>query len=173
MNGSKWNRKLHRWMSILVALPLLLVILTGILLQFKKEADWIQPPAQRGSTNAPSIPFDQVLEAVMAVPEAQVSGWKDIDRIDVRPDKGILKVQARNSWEIQVDAGTGEILQTAYRRSDLIESLHDGSFFHDKAKLWVFFPAALIFLCLWGTGVYLFFLPYLKRRRNARQNGGS
>ena len=54
----------------------------------------------------------------------------------------------------------------AYRRSDLIESLHDGSFFGgDFAKLGVFLPTALVLCVLWGTGIYLFFLPYMVRRR--------
>jgi hypothetical protein len=153
-------------MAVVLALPLLLILATGILLQFKKVSDWIQPPVQKGSATVPSISFERVLEAVKEIPEAEIRGWSDIDRIDVRPGKGMMKVQARNSWEIQVDAGSGKILQKAYRRSDLIESLHDGSFFHEKAKLWFFFPAALVFLCLWGTGIYLFFVPYLKRRLN-------
>ena len=51
----------------------------------------------------------------------------------------------------------------AYRRSDLIESLHDGSWFHDRAKLWVFLPTAAVVLMLWGTGIYLFFLPLAVR----------
>jgi hypothetical protein len=72
---------------------------------------------------------------------------------------------------VQVDLQTGEVLQVAYRRSDLIESLHDGSWFHDRAKLWVFLPVAVVVLGLWGTGIYLFFLPYAVRRsRRATHN---
>ena len=78
---------------------------------------------------------------------------------------GIVKVRAKNSWEIQLDTQTGEILQVAVRRSDLIESLHDGSYFHEHAKLWVFFPTGLMLLILVLTGLHLFFLPYLARRR--------
>lgn len=90
--------------------------------------------------------------------------WDDVDRLDVRPSKGVVKVRARSGWEVQVDAKTGEVLQAAVRRSDLIESLHDGSFFHEKVKLWIFLPAGLILAGLWGTGIYLFFLPLWKRR---------
>ena len=81
------------------------------------------------------------------------------------PGRGIVKVQACNRTEVQVDLQTAEVLQVAYRRSDLIESLHDGSFFHDRVKLWIFLPVALLLLGLWVTGVYLFVLPYLARRR--------
>ncbi len=92
-----------------------------------------------------------------------MEGWKDVDRLDVRPGQGVIKVQCKNRWEVQVDAASGEVLQVEYRRSDLIESLHDGSFFSDPAKLWVFLPCAVVVLGLWVTGVYLFCLPWAVR----------
>ena len=77
----------------------------------------------------------------------------------------MLKIRSLNQWEIQIDAATAEILQVAYRRSDLIETIHDGSFFHDNIKLWIFFPTAIILFTMWLTGSYLFVLPVLARRR--------
>ena len=41
-----------------------------------------------------------------------------------------MKVRAKNNWEIQLDLEKGTILKTAFRRSDIIEQLHDGSWFH-------------------------------------------
>lgn len=169
VNWRVWSRKCHRWGAILVALPFLLVILTGLLLQLKKEWAWVQPPTARGKGKEPTVSLDALLRAVRSVPEAEVSGWPDVDRIDVQPGRGIAKVQARNRWEVQVDLQTAEVLQVAYRRSDLIESLHDGSWFHDRAKLWVFLPTAVVVLGLWVTGVYLFFLPYAVRWSRPRK----
>ena len=171
MKVAKLNRVVHRWGSLLVAVPVLVVILTGLLLLLKKEFAWIQPPTQRGASEELALSFDEILKICKSVPEARIATWADIDRLDVRPAKGMLKVRATNSWEIQLDAGTGEVLQVAYRRSDLIEILHDGSFFHDKVKLFVFLPSAVVLLILWGTGIYLFLLPYLLRgkwRRTAK-----
>lgn len=91
--------------------------------------------------------------------------WDDIHRMNVRPDRGIIKVTARNRWEVQVGAARGTVLQVAYRRSDLIESIHDGSWFHDAAKLWIFLPSGALLLFLLITGIYLFFIPYLARSR--------
>ncbi len=91
-----------------------------------------------------------------------------MDRLDVRPGRGVVKVRAKNRWEVQIDAVTGEVLQVAYRRSDFIESLHDGSFFGHFTKHWIFLPTAIILFVLWGTGIYLFLLPYLVKRRRAR-----
>jgi len=164
----QFNRVIHRWSSILVAVPVLVVILSGLLLLLKKEVNWIQPPSQRGSSKEFVLGFDQVLDIAKTVPEAGIEGWEDINRLDVRPSKGMLKVRAENRWEIQIDTQSGEILQVAYRRSDLIESLHDGSFFHDKVRLWIFLPSAVVLLGLWLTGLYLFILYLYLGRRGRR-----
>ena len=129
MKLSKANRLVHHWMSIVIAVPLSIVIGSGILLLLKKDFDWIQPSTQKGSGTELSLSFDSVLAIAQRVPEAEIEGWKDVDRVDVRPGQGMLKVRANNRWEIQIDTQSGEVLQVAYRRSDLIESIHDGIFF--------------------------------------------
>jgi uncharacterized iron-regulated membrane protein len=163
---TKLNRKIHHWASIAVAIPLAVVLVTGVLLLLKKEFAWIQPSIVKGEQKGVSLEFDRILAVARTMPEAGIESWTDIDRLDVRPDKGMLKVRAKNNWEIQIDANTGKVLQVAYRRSDLIESIHDGSFFGDYAKLWVFLPAALIVIGLWITGIVLFFqLHKVKRKK--------
>lgn len=164
-NPRVWNRNLHRWLALGIALPFLVVITSGILLQLKKQLDWVQPPEQSTAARAPTVSFDQLLSAARSVPAAGVDDWGDVDRIDVRPAKGLVKVTSMSRWELQIDIATGEVLQSAYRRSDLIESLHDGSWFHAKVKLWIFLPTAFGVLALWVTGIYLFVLPHLARKR--------
>ncbi|MBX3399059.1 MAG: PepSY domain-containing protein [Gemmataceae bacterium] len=165
VNARVLMRKGHRWGAIVVAVPFLVVIATGILLQLKKEIPWVQPPTQRGAGKAPAIAFDAILAAARSIPEAGIEGWGDIDRIDVQPSRGLAKVTSKTRWEVQVDLKTGDVLHSAYRRSDLIESLHDGSWFHDAAKLYVFLPVAVVVFGLWATGIYLFFLPIAVRWR--------
>jgi hypothetical protein len=81
----------------------------------------------------------------------------------------VVKVRAKNRWEIQIDSTGGEVLQVAVRRSDLIESIHDGSFFHESFKLWVFLPSALLLVGVWGTGLYIFLFPYLSRHNRKKK----
>ena len=163
------NRRLHRWGAIAVALPFLVVIATGLLLQLKKQFDFVQPPEQKGASveAATSLTLPQILAQVQQVPEAGIRTWADIDRVDIRPSKNMMKVVSMTRWEVQLDLATAEVLQVAYRRSDLIESIHDGSFFHPLAKLGVFFPAGVIVFGLWLTGMYLWLLPYWTKRRTA------
>ncbi len=153
-------RKLHYWGSVVIALPIAVIICTGVLLQLKKEITWIQPKEIKTQARDFAITGDQILRAAMAAPALKVRSWDDIARIDIRPDRGLVKVSAQNHWEIQLHSATGETLQVAYRRSDLIESIHDGSWFHDSAKLWIFLPGGVLLFGLWLTGMYLFVLPY-------------
>jgi uncharacterized iron-regulated membrane protein len=163
---NKWTRKLHRWGALLTFVPLLLVIMTGLLLQVKKQAPWVQPPTLKGSVNAPVVEWSKLLENCQLDPKAGIKSWADISRLDVQPAKGVVKVQTSSHWELQLDLADGRILSSAYRRSDWIEQLHDGSFFGDWAKLWLFLPNGLILLGLWVTGAYLWYLPiYAKQKK--------
>lgn len=121
---------------------------------------------QKGSGSQLSISFDRILEVAKTVPQAEIASWDDIDRLDVRPSKGMVKVRGKNRWEVQIDTHSGEVLQVAVRRSDLIESIHDGSYFHDGFKLWVFLPAGLILVGLVMRG------GITKPPRDGRSRGG-
>ncbi|MDF1837946.1 MAG: PepSY-associated TM helix domain-containing protein [Planctomycetota bacterium] len=165
MKASKWTRKLHRVGAVIIALPLIVVILSGLLLNFKKQSDWIQPPTQSGVRAELKLPWSEVLAAVRAVPESGVQSWDDIDRVDARPGNGVLKVRCQSGWEVQLDGTTGAVLWSQERRSDWIEALHDGSWFHPVVKWSVFLPASLLLGVLWATGLYLWWLPRRVRRK--------
>ena len=169
-NVNWWSRKAHRWCAVIFALPMLCVILSGLLLQVKKQSDWIQPPTKKGvsGNETPTRSWDALLQTVRHVPEAEVNDWSDIDRMDVRPSRGIVKVRCANRWEVQIDLRTGEILSSTLRRSDLIESLHDGSFFSHAAQQWIFLPNGIVLLVLWLTGLWLWYLPLSSRSRRSR-----
>ena len=166
---NKSSRRLHRWGAIIASIPILVVIATGIILQLKKDWSWVQPPTAKGRGGDPTISFAQILEAAASVPDINISSWEHIDRLDVRPSKGVVKVRGKNRWEVQIDSVTAEVLQVEFRRSDLIESIHDGSWFHDKAKLWIFLPSAVVLLGLWLTGLYLWVLPIWAKRAGRKR----
>ena len=157
-------RKIHHWGAIVIALPLVIMIGAGILLMVKKEFDWLQPPSQKGieKTTVPSASMQQMFDAVKSVEQAGISNWTDLDRVDFKNDKGIAKFIATNNWEVQIDTSTAKVLQVAYRRSDVIEKIHDGSYFAGWVKLGLFLPVGIALFTLWLTGLYLFFLPHYK-----------
>lgn len=170
MSFNVLNRKVHYWIGFGAALPMLVMILSGLLLQAKKQSTWVQPVEMRGTGSSPVIDFEAVLAAVKTVPEMNVQSWDDVNRLDVRIAKGVSKVWLMNGYEVQVDMGTGKVLQTAYRRSDIIESIHDGSFFAgDWTKLGLFLPSGIVVLLLWLSGMWMWWVPFAaKRAKKAR-----
>ncbi len=145
----------------------MLIFTTGVLLQLKKQSNWIQPSIDRISSNKPTM-LKSYLDAAKSVPEAEVKSWDDIDRIDIRPDKGIAKIRSNNHWEIQIDSKTAEVFSVKYRRSDIIESVHDGSFFTDYVKFGWFLPTGILLIIVSISGIYMFLLPLMLRNKRGR-----
>ncbi|MBO6848784.1 MAG: PepSY domain-containing protein [Maricaulis sp.] len=172
MKIGKLLRDIHHWASPIAMLPLGIMIVAGLFLMLKKDVDWIQPPTQRSAIavdGAPDTTLAELYEAAAAIPELEIGDWSEFDRIDIRSDRGIAKFIAPNRWEAQIDLVSLEVLSLEYRRSDLFEQIHDGSFFADWVKTFIFLPVGVILLVLWGTGIWLFFEPYYKRWQRSRR----
>lgn len=170
MNAKRLFRQVHYWLSLAIFIPAAIMFVAGGILMLKKEIEWIQPGTERGVVEAqfPTVSFAQMVEAARQHPEAGIESWSDIDRIDLRVDRGIAKLRANSGWEVQVDTSTGEVLKVAYRRSDVIEAIHDGSFFADWVKLYIFLPTGILLIIMWGTGAYLFVLPRIAKSKKQR-----
>jgi len=78
---NRFNRQVHYWGSIIVAVPILIIILTGILLLLKKEYAWIQPPSMKGKSKISVIKFEEILKSVKTVNVAGINGWEDVPDI--------------------------------------------------------------------------------------------
>ncbi len=175
MNVQKSLRLVHHWLSVIVGLPLLVMIGAGVVLMLKKDVSWIQPPTISGSAPdmIPAASFDALFAAAQSVEAAGIEDWSDLDRVDLKPDKGVVKFVSHNRWEVQVDTATGEVLQASYRRSDLFEAIHDGSFFSDGVKYFLFLPSGVALFVLWATGIYLFVDMQMKQHRKRRRKAVS
>ena len=162
---------LHRWLGITAGLVLMLVSVTGLLLLVKKDYAWIQPPAM---TCAPGEledlqPLPRVFEAVFDLGLPEFRSVDDIARVDFRPEKRLHKVLSKHgNLEVQVCAITLATSAPRERRSDWIESLHDGSFFGDFAHGWVMPLVALLLLFLAGSGYVMWAVPKWRKWRKRR-----
>lgn len=167
MKANVLLRKVHYWGSIAIALPLIIVIGAGILLMLKKEVEWIQPGSQKGieRNDVPAASIQKLFDAARSVEHAGFTVWAELARADFKPGKGIVKFVSSSGWEVQVDTHSAKILQVAKRRSDLIEAIHDGSYFAGWTKMGLFLPAGIVLLVLWITGVYLFVITELTKSR--------
>lgn len=156
-------RKYHRWIGVVLAFFLLISALTGILLAWKKDVSVIQPPTQKGA--AQTLAAWKSLEeleqiALNAFEEANPDLRVKVDRMDVRPSKGIVKVLLDHGWwEVQVDGSTGAVLSVARRHSDWIEAIHDGSIVGDFFKLISMNTLGIGLVIMIFSGVWLWYGP--------------
>ena len=82
-----------------------------------------------------------------------------IDRMDVRPGDGLVKVRFDNRTvlEVDVDLNTGRVLHVGERNDVFLEKLHSGEIFGDRWVLLTDFSAvALTLLLLSGYWLWLF-----------------
>lgn len=167
---NRLTRKVHYWLGIVIAIPLFIVVSTGLLLQLKKQIGWVQPPEVKSPAKSLTVTFDEMARQLRSDASLGFSSWDDVSRVDIRPKKGLAKVVLKSGVEVQMDTETGRILQKEVRRSDLIESLHDGSFFAgDLSKLGVFLPAGIALFLMLISGLWLWWLPIKVRRQKAKK----
>jgi uncharacterized iron-regulated membrane protein len=161
-------RSAHKWVGIILSLVIIVISISGFLLLQKKNLSWLQPPTQTGAVGEPKdhITVSELYDAVLTLNYPDFQTLDDIDRIDFRPSKRIYKVRSNhNNSELQIDAITGEVLSSSVRRSDLLENIHDGSFFGDSAH-GIILPisaAGLFFLSI--SGLIIWLQPILKKKR--------
>lgn len=153
----------HLWLGVLATGILLLVAVTGILLNHKRPFGLMPDIAHESSGSLESsLPLAELAQraAAAAPPAAAAAG---IGRIDVRPGDGIAKVRFddRAVTEVTLDIATGAVVDIGERNDVFIEKLHSGEIFGDS---WVLLSdaAALILILLLVSGYWLWLYP---RRR--------
>ncbi|MEM8936091.1 MAG: PepSY-associated TM helix domain-containing protein [Pseudomonadota bacterium] len=171
MKLNRLIRKVHYWLSLAIALPLSIMIVAGLLLMVKKHIGWVQPATRSVEMRfqPPDIPVSELFETIQKNPDSPINDWTELDRVDIHVQKGVAKFISKSNWEVQINPYTKEILSVSYRRSDLIESLHDGSFFSNPVKYFVFLPTGIALLVMLGTGLYLFIVPLARPPRASAQ----
>ncbi len=170
-------RKVHRYSGVTLFIFFFIVSVTGILLGWKKNSSgYILPVSHRGTTSELKdwLPLDSLHRKAIYILKDSISGNLSdrLNRIDVRNRKGMVKFVFKDHlWEIQLDGASGELLQIAKRRSDLIENIHDGSFidnqfpiFDKGFKLFYTTLMGLTLLTFTITGFWLWFGPKLVKR---------
>lgn len=161
------TRVIHRWVGILTSVFMVAMAGTGLLLALKKKVAWIQPPSQKGTeivAMAEVASIDAIARAVLAMEIEQLKSRDDFDRFELHVDKNIFKVTSKKGYqEVQVDAKTAEVLSVARRNDQMLEHIHDMSFFSGFMYDWLLPTVALSLFLLGLTGIYMFFTPVYRR----------
>lgn len=150
----------HLWFGIITTAILLIVALTGVLLNHKRGLG-LMPDVEHSATGdfATALPLARLVELASAAAgtEAVAAG---VDRMDVRPGDGLVKVRFddRAVTEVTLDVVSGAVLHTGARGDVFLEKLHSGEI---MGKRWVLLSdmAALGLLIALVSGVWLWLYP--------------
>jgi uncharacterized iron-regulated membrane protein len=163
-------RRLHRWMGIPLIVFFLVIGVTSILLAWKKKAALLPPTLETKMENGTWILPSEMVR-IGEEEMKKIGRDSEVDRIDIRPDKGTAKITFQTHFtEVQVDGYSGEVLSVATRHSDWIEKVHDGSILDyytargEAAKLTYSTLVSLGLILLAISGFYLWYYPKLIRR---------
>lgn len=160
---AKWAFHVHLWLGVVVGALLLVVSVTGVLLNHKRALG-LMPDVE----HTPEAPFEEALRLAELVRAAEEHAGPSVasagvDRMDVRPDDGLVKVRFRDRrvTEVTVDLSTGRVLHMGDRNDVFLEKLHSGEIFGGR---WVLLSdlAAVAALILVGTGLVLWLSPKAK-----------
>lgn len=175
----RYFRWLHRKIAVALFLFFLVISLTGILLGIKKQTGLLAPTQKGVSNNAADwLPLDSLQKnANRFLVDSVLKGLStELDRIDIRPDKGIVKFVFKDHYHgLQLDLTTGGLLSIEKRKSDFIEHLHDGTIVDrllgtsERFKLGYTVIMGLSLFLLILSGLWLWYGPkrirYLKKAR--------
>ncbi len=167
----RWIRQVHNWLGIPLVVFFLIIGITSILLAWKKKAELLPPTLKtKVEHNQTWISPDRMVSLAKSKMDS-LALPNEVDRIDIRPDKGIAKVTFKTHFtEVQLDGYSGEVLSIATRHSDWIEKVHDGSivdFYFDGdegSKLVYSTLTALGLILMSVSGFYLWYYPKLIRK---------
>ncbi len=155
---------------------MLLIGITGVLLGWKRQTG-LAPATQPGyNTNSSNwISLDSIQNIALGRISALNLDPK-IDRIDIRPDKGIAKVVFVNHYtELQIDCTNGKLLSEETRLHDFVEHLHDGTIIdrmfgtkNDPIKTTYTTLTSLALITLSFTGFWMWLNPRRIRKIKAQ-----
>jgi hypothetical protein len=154
----------HLWLGVVFTVALVVISITGVLLNHKRALG-LMPDVE----GAPARPFAGALPLarLAEIGVAAANGGADVaavDRMDVRPRDGYVKVRLRDaaSTEVTVDLGTGRVLHVGPRGDVFLERLHSGEAFGGG---WVLRSdaAAVALVVTLVTGYWLWLAPKLGR----------
>jgi hypothetical protein len=170
---------IHLWLGVLSTIALIAISITGILLNHKRGLGLMPdvPHEPTGEFTAAVSLERLAYAALVAAPPAAKGDWKDgdpvdislIDRMDVRPRNGFVKVRLRDksSMEMTVDINTGQVIHTGRRGDVFLEKLHSGEIFGGIRFVILSDIAAVALVLTLITGYWLWLVPKLGRGTRA------
>ncbi len=173
---TRWAFYAHLWLGVVATLALVSISSTGVLLNHKRGLGLM--PDVPHETDAPlrsSVSLDSLaIAALLAAPAEARGEWMPgkpvdpalIDRMDVRPRNGFVKVRFRDrgNTEVTLDLATARTLHVGARNDVFLEKLHSGEIFGDGFVL-LSDAGAIALIVTLLTGYWLWLAPRVLRSR--------
>lgn len=154
----------HLWLGVLFTALLLVLSVTGILLNHKRGLG-LMPDVEHSPTGefTAARPLAELADRALAAAGVE-GGLAQVDRMDVRPRNGFVKVRLRDaaSTEVTVDLVSGAILHQGSRGDVFLEKVHSGEALGGR---WVLLStiAAIALVVLLVSGYWLWLIPKSRR----------
>ena len=165
----------HLWIGVVFTVVLTAISITGVLLNHKRGLGLMPDVSHTPSAGfSEAIPLSRLAAiALAAVPPGDSLDVAFVDRMDVRPRDGFVKVRLRDasSTEVTIDLTTGRILHIGPRGDVFLEKLHSGEIFGGRGVLLSDAGAIALVITL-ITGVWLWLVPKLRRGRDGAGGQG-
>ena len=148
----------HLWLGVVTTAIVLVLSISGILLNHKRPFG-LMPDVEHEPTGALQDALPIARLADLAAAAAPAAGAAGVDRMDVRPRDGLIKVRFRDDvvTEVTLDLTDGRVLHVGERNDVFLEKLHSGEIFGDN---WVLLSdlgaVTLIILVISGYWLWLF-----------------
>lgn len=153
----------HLWLGVLSTVALLTIAITGVLLNHKRGLG-LMADVQHQPTAAltEALPLERLARiALEAAPRDTAASLALIDRMDVRPRDGFVKVRLRDktSTEVTIDLATGKVLHVGARGDVFLEKLHSGEALGGQPFVLLSDIAAIALVVMLITGYWLWLFP--------------
>ena len=155
----------HLWVGVVFTVVLLVISITGILLNHKRGLGLMPEVAHAPSGEfGAALSLDELARRALREVGDSSSPELAIDRMDVRPRDGLVKVRLRNaaSTEVTLDVVTGRALAIDPRGDVFLEKLHSGEIFGSQGVL-LSDAGAVALTVLLITGYWLWLRPRWRR----------
>jgi hypothetical protein len=163
-------------LGVLSTVLLVVIAVTGILLNHKRPLGLMPDvPNEPSAPFSSSRPLHELAGAAMAaLPRDASEGvvqsgeidYSQVDRMDVRPRDGLVKVRMRDRLhtEVTLDLATASVLHIGPRSDVFLEQLHSGEVF---GGAWIILSdiAAVALVLTLITGYWLWLVPKLSKLR--------
>lgn len=152
----------HLWLGVIATLLTLLLAVTGIALNHKRGLGLMPDPERPGAvTLGEALALGELeARARVALSNSGGDGRVPVDRMDVRPGHGLIKVRFDDAdvTEVTLALRDGALIHVGPRSDVFIEKLHSGEIF---GAGWILLSdgAAVALILLTVSGLWLWLFP--------------